>query len=129
MRRTRPRRATRTSGATIAFDDDATRSRRFPPTELEAARTAGADATPEQLELLAAETQIKQIINGIPARSRPASAGYTEAGFTAEQFEAAKTELDAQGHEQVTGSADEAPSSPSSSASRSCRLPPETPTQ
>ena len=61
--------------------------------DLEAARAAGANATPEQIQLLEVERQVKIVVDGIPALLGAATASYTEAGFTSEQFDAAKTEL------------------------------------
>ena len=58
---------------------------------------------PEQKELLEVKGQIDQVLNGIPLLLEAATASYTEAGFTAEQFEAAKTETDAKVTAQIGG--------------------------
>jgi hypothetical protein len=81
----------------------------LPEDLLAAAHSAGAAATPEQLELLAAESQIQQITDGIPALLETAAAGYTEAGFTTEQFDAAKAELEPKVSGQVMGTSGEQP--------------------
>lgn len=89
----------------IAFDATSKMIPALPAEELAAAHTAGDAATPEQIELLAAETQINQVLEGIPTMLETARASYVEAGFTPEQFEATKTELTPKVSEQVTGSA------------------------
>ena len=73
----------------------------LPVEDLEAARTAGTNATPEQAELLAMDGQIQIVLTGIPVLLDTATASYTGAGFTAEQFEAARAELDPKVSEQV----------------------------
>ena len=77
----------------------------IPAADLEAARTAGDAATPEQIQLIEVDGQIQHIANGIPTLLETATAGYTEAGFTTEQFDTAKAELDAKVNEQLIGSA------------------------
>jgi hypothetical protein len=93
----------------FAFATTATQIPALPEDQLAAAHAAGDAATPEQLELLAAEVQIKQIVDGIPALLETATAGYTEAGFTTEQFDAAKAALDPKVVGQVMGSSGEPP--------------------
>lgn len=93
----------------FAFATTATQIPPLPEDQLTAARSAGSAATPEQLELLAAEAQIKQITDGIPALLEAATTGYTEAGFTTEQLDAAKTELEAKVTGQVMGTSGEQP--------------------
>jgi hypothetical protein len=93
----------------FAFTTTATQIPPLPEADLAAAHTAGDAATPEQLELLSAESQIKQITDGIPALLETATASYTEAGFTADQLTAAKTELEPKVSGQVMGSSGEQP--------------------
>lgn len=75
----------------------------LPEADVEAARAAGATATPEQVELIGMADQIATVMNGIPVLLAQANAAYTEAGFTAEQFTAAQAELTPVVTEQVTG--------------------------
>ena len=75
----------------------------LPAADLEAARAAGANATPEQIQLLEVDGQIQMVVNGIPVLLETATASYTEAGFTTEQFDAARTELEPKVTEQVMG--------------------------
>jgi hypothetical protein len=92
----------------FAFDATSKLIPELPAEDLAAAREAGDAATQEQLELMAADDQIQQILDGIPALLEAATVSYTEAGFTPEQFETAKTELSPKVTEQVTGSGAEA---------------------
>lgn len=92
-----------------AFTISASQIPALPEDLLTAAHEAGDAATPEQLELLSAEMQIKQIVDGAPALLEDADAAYTEAGFTAEQFAAAKTELEPKVSGQVMGTSAEPP--------------------
>ena len=75
----------------------------LPEADVAAAVAAGDAATPEQKELLEVKGQIDMVLNGIPLLLEAATASYTEAGFTAEQFEAAKTETDAKVAAQIGG--------------------------
>jgi hypothetical protein len=75
----------------------------LPAEDLEAARAAGANATPEQVELLEVDRQIQLVVKGIPVLLDTATASYTEAGFTTEQLDTAKTELQPKVTEQVMG--------------------------
>jgi hypothetical protein len=75
----------------------------LPEAEVAAAIAAGDAATPEQKELLEVKGQIDTVLSGIPVLLAAANASYTEAGFTAEQFEAAKTEADAKVTAQIGG--------------------------
>ena len=93
----------------FAFATTATQIPPLPEDLLAAAHAAGNAATPEQLELLAAELQIKQITDGIPTLLETATAGYTEAGFTTEQLDTAKAELEAKVTGQVMGTSGEQP--------------------
>jgi hypothetical protein len=92
----------------IAFTAASASIPALPAEELEAARAAGANATPEQLELLEVDRQVQLVVNGIPTLLDAANASYTEAGFTTEQFDAAKVELEPVVTAQVTGGGAEA---------------------
>lgn len=80
----------------------------FPEDQLAAAHAAGADVTPEQEALLAAEAEIGAITAGGPQLRDTAKASYVAAGFTDEQFEAAATELTAKVTEEINGPAGQA---------------------
>jgi hypothetical protein len=92
----------------FAFVTTSTQIPTLPAAELEAARAAGADATPEQLQLLEMDGQIQTVVTGIPVLLDTATETYTEAGFTTEQLEAAKTALQPKVTEQVMGGGVEA---------------------
>jgi hypothetical protein len=92
----------------LAFSTASTLIPPLPEADVEAARAAGTDATPDQLDLLAAADQIQQISDGIPILLEAADASYTAAGFTPEQFEAARAELEPSVTTQVSGSGDNA---------------------
>lgn len=93
----------------FAFATTATQIPPLPEADLAAVHEAGDDATLEQLELLSAETQIKQITDGIALLLEAATVSYTEAGFTTEQFDASKTELEPKVTGQVMGASGEQP--------------------
>ena len=92
----------------LAFTTASSQIPPLPAEDLAAAHAAGVDATPEQLDLLSAEAQIQQINDGIPVLLEAANTMYTEAGFSAEEFEAARLELEPMVFEQVSGTGDEA---------------------
>lgn len=93
----------------FAFQTTTTQIPALPEADLAAAHAAGDAATPEQLELLSAEGQIKQIVDGVPTLLEAATVSYTEAGFTTEQFDATKTELEPKVTGQVMGASGEQP--------------------
>jgi hypothetical protein len=80
----------------------------LPPAELDAAIAAGTSATPEQLQLLAVQAQVQLVVDGVAVLLENATTSYTEAGFTPEQFEAAKTGLEPKVAGEVNGGGAEA---------------------
>lgn len=74
-----------------------------PAADLEAAQAAGSSATAAQKDLIEREARRQQIVDVVPALLEAASQAYVAAGFTTEQFEAARTELQPKVTEQVNG--------------------------